>query len=97
MKSYTIIKIGYTTDTYGCSGEYFSCFYTKKGEIKSFVFEGMYGVKSRVAHAMEKKGYEKTHCTQIYGKLTRSDIPRKQVLSEYEVYKDGSDTLLIKL
>jgi hypothetical protein len=95
MKTCTIVKIGYTAGIYGCSDEYFSCFYTKKGEIKSFIFSGMYGVEDRVSHAMQAKGYKVTYCVQMYGKLTRSDIIKKQVNAEYSILK--GDKLIIKL
>ncbi len=88
MKSCTIVKIGYTAGIYGNTGEYFSCFYTKGGIIKSFIFYGQYGVEERFSNAMKKKGYKVTWCKEIYGKLTRKDIPKNIAFSEHSALRD---------
>jgi len=84
MKQFSIIKIGYTAGIYGCSGEYFTCITVNGKGTNSFIFEGLYGAESRVAEILKERGYTEKWVNSLYGKLTRKDIPKKAVISEYE-------------
>ena len=95
MKVATIIKTGYSSGIYGCSGEYFTCIFTSKNASKglmSFKFNGMYGVEDRVAEAMRNKGYTMAYCQADYGKLTRKDI-MKNNYSEHIVINNIDELL----
>lgn len=74
MKAFGIIKTGYTSGIYGNSGEYFTCVFVNSKGMKSFKFNGQYGVESRVSHAIQKLGYKDFYINGNYGKLVRKDI-----------------------
>lgn len=80
-KTFSIIKIGYTTGIYGCSGEYFALILPKD----VYYFEGMYGTDERVARHLKDNGYMDRYIQSVYGKLTRSDIPKKRFHDENEM------------
>jgi hypothetical protein len=91
MKTFTIIKIGYTAGIYGCSGEYFTAIYSKKGSkeenqyhTNSFHFSGMYGAEERVSAAFKDKGYKEEYTQSHYGQLKRKDINNRCFKSEYQ-------------
>lgn len=74
MKNATIIKTGYSSGVYGNTGEYFTVIYTTPKGLKSFKFNGQYGVESRIRALFEDKGYTIDYCQADYGKLTRKEI-----------------------
>lgn len=74
MKTFTIIKTGYTAGIYGCSNEYFVCIYSKGREMHNFLFHGMYGAEERVARAMKDKGFVDCYTPSWFGKMTRKDV-----------------------
>ena len=81
-KNFTILKVGYTTGVYGCSGEYFTCIYNNKAGMNSFSFEGMYGVEERVEATLKDRGYQFIYINSDYGKMKYREIPRNFFLSE---------------
>lgn len=83
MKQFTIIKIGYTAGVYGCTGEYFTTLVIDGNKHYSFTFEGMYGAEERISRTLKELGFDEFYTTSIYGRLTRKDIPKKCVFSEY--------------
>lgn len=84
MKQFTTIKIGYTAGVYGCSNEYFTTILVNGNKHDSVTFYGMYGAEERVNRALEERGYNRFYVNSIYGRMTRNDIPKKCVSSEYE-------------
>lgn len=91
MKTFTIIKVGYTAGIYGCSGEYFHLFYadtTDNVGTEELFFCGMYGADSRIAKFMEEKGFESQYSQSIYGQLKRKDIPKNRFLDEEKAIEE---------
>ena len=86
MKQFTILKVGYTSGIYGCSGEYFNCIIVDKKGLYSIPFNGMYGTDHRVAKALKEEGYEEKYISTDYGKMTRKDMLH-MFLSEDEAIK----------
>ena len=87
MKTYTIIKVGYSSGVYGCSGEYFQAIIIKDDEMLGICFVGMYGVESRISGALKKKGYiEKYIKSGGYGKITGE--MKKYAISENEAIEE---------
>lgn len=88
MKTFTIIKVGYTAGIYGCSGEYFTCIITNSEDTdhqyntNSFHFYGMYGPEERVAEVLKGKGYKDLYTQSHYGQLKRRDINKNCFKSE---------------
>ena len=68
-KQFTIIKVGYTKGTFGCSNEYFTCIYTDKEGLNAIHFKGLYGTDDRVSRHMEKQGYKINYVQSHYGKM----------------------------
>ena len=83
MKVFTIIKIGYTAGVYGCTNEYFTLIAIDGDNYDSRTFYGMYGAEHRVKDALTEQGYKPIYVNSIYGRMTRNDIPKKAVFSEY--------------
>jgi hypothetical protein len=72
MKQFSIVKVGYTSGIYGCSGEYFNCIFTDKKGLQNFTFSGMYGADERVQAEMREKGYKQVWLKSDYGKMKTS-------------------------
>ncbi len=81
MKTFTILKVGYSSGVYGCSNEYFTCIYSStprqrklyNGGLHSFSFKGLYGVESRIEEAMKEKVFTFSYTPSQYGKITGQD------------------------
>jgi hypothetical protein len=74
MKTFTIIKVGYSSGIYGCSSEYFQAVIIKDGELSGLPFQGLYGTQERIAAELKTKGYEQKHIQSgTYGKITGKD------------------------
>lgn len=87
-KTFTIIKIGYSSGVYGCSNEYFTLIYTdKKESLKSQSFYGMYGSSERVSAVMKDKGYKEKYTQSFFGRMTRKDLT-KNCISEHSIIND---------
>ena len=75
MKTFTIIKTGYSAGQCGCSNKFFNVIFTNSKGLHSFRVKGMYGVESRIEHLMTKKGYKfhyvPTNYTQLKGEERR--------------------------
>lgn len=99
MKKFTYNKIGYTSGVYGCSNEYFLFTIITSKNINQIVVSGMYGVEDRIKSELEKLGFEMKWCiSSPYGKMTRNDIARHAIHSEYELVKsDGNNDVLKSL
>lgn len=77
MKTFTIIKVGFSTARYGLSDEYFTCVYTStprerklySGGLHSFSFKGLYGSEDRIAEVMEARGYRFSYCSNTCGQI----------------------------
>lgn len=88
MKCFGIIKTGYTSGIYGNSGEYFTCVFVNSKGMKSFCFNGQYGVEERVSRMMQDRGYKDFYISGDYGQLKRKDIASKRTYSEWVVEKN---------
>ena len=75
-KLFTITKIGYSSGTYGCTGEYFIAIWIDKDGGHSYPFHGLYGAENRVAEALKDAGYEEFYTGAGYGRLTGEDRKR---------------------
>lgn len=87
MKTFTIIKTGYSAGTYGCSNEYFTLIATDdQGEGTSINFHGLYGTDYRVAEPLKAKGYKQVHASAPYGQIKGEERTRanKYGKSEFE-------------
>lgn len=82
MKTFTILKVGYSVGVYGCSNEFFTCIYTSTPREKkiynvsglsSFSFKGMYGVEERIKEVMKEKGFKESYCPSNFGQLKGED------------------------
>lgn len=84
MQNFTIIKVGYSSGIYGCSGEYFQVVANNKNnELIGFAFVGMYGSDWRIAEALKNKGYIQQYIRSgTYGKIVGKD--KNYFLSEDE-------------
>ena len=82
MKNYTNIKVGYSSGSYGCSGEYYELIYTTKTGLKYIAYGGLYGADERIKRVIEKKGYKPSYCQSQYGKINQKDT--KWFISETE-------------
>ena len=87
MKTFTVIKTGYSAGAYGCSNEFFTAIYTKAGKLQSFSFKGMYGSDSRIKRAFKEKGYTEVYVPSFYGQLKGED--RKHV-EKFSLYDDNA-------
>ena len=84
MKTFTIIKTGYSCGNTGCTNEYLTCIYTRKGKFESFKFKGMYGADERVEVAFKNKGYTFNYVNSSYGQLKGEDRIHAEKFSLYE-------------
>lgn len=84
-KWFTLPKVGYTAGVYGCSNEYFHLIAFDGERVHNYTLAGMYGAEDRVAQALKDKGYTELYTNSVWGKLTRNDIPKKLVQSEYDL------------
>ena len=76
MKKFTILKVGYTTGTYGNSGEYFYAL-LNNGKKQGFIrFSGQYGAENRVQEALEQKGWTFYYTPSVFGKMTIKEDAR---------------------
>lgn len=73
MKLYTIIKVGYSSGVYGCTGEYFNAIYTVGDRLLNIRFGGLYGAEERISKVFKDNGYTENYCGSEYGKLTRNE------------------------
>lgn len=94
------MKVGYSKGIYGCSGEYFTLIvYNPEKEtngerwLNQYFFEGMYGAEQRVAEVLKEKGYIDRYTQSIYGRVTRSDTPKKLFKSEYTMIDELKATV----
>lgn len=81
MKQFTTIKVGYSSGSYGCSGEYFITIVLNGSKHDSFKFNGLYGAEERIATVLKEKGYQEFYTPSQYGQLKGED--RKFSMSEY--------------
>lgn len=89
MKMATIIKTGYTSGVYGCSGEYFTLIAINGKNHSSIKFNGMYGAEERVRTELEKYGYNFFYTNGEYGKLNSREIHKPTNYSEYDLINGG--------
>jgi hypothetical protein len=82
MKIFTIIKVGYSTGIYGCSGEYFFAIIIKDDKMECIKFSGMYGADERIERELKDKGYKLNYISSDFGKMTRNDY--KRFINEYQ-------------
>lgn len=81
-------KIGYSSGTYGCTGEYFLLHAYRGDELSehlSIRYVGMYGVEERVAEPLKKAGFGEVWVGTSLGKLTGQD--KRGFVSEAEAIK----------
>lgn len=93
MKYFAITKIGYTAGVYGNSGEQFLAIWTDKDGLKSYAFEGQYGVEDRVADVFKEKGYKQTYIGDRYGRMTRNEVKRMGFNEEYRAIDELKYTI----
>ena len=84
MKTYSIIKTGYTRGIYGCSNEYFNLIISDDKGLHNLQFYGMYGTEERVSRVMTDNKYTNMYLSTTYGQLKRDDIAKKQLMSEQQ-------------
>jgi hypothetical protein len=87
MKTFTIVKVGYSAGIYGCSNEYFTAIYGNGKELNSVSFKGMYGAEERVSGAFQKKGYKKFYTQSFFGKMTRKDLTKNMIYESEAIEK----------
>lgn len=73
MKTFTIIKVGYSRGNVGCTNEFFTCIYTSKEGFSSLHFKGMYGAEERVSRLMRAKGFKDSYIQSRFGQLKGED------------------------
>jgi len=87
MKTFSIVKIGYTAGIYGCSGEYFKLYITNGDKYKSYIFEGIYTNGQYIEPFLKELGYSEQYQSQPYSQLKRKDIKGWNIFLENELLK----------
>lgn len=87
MKSFSIVKIGYTAGIYGCSGEYYKLYISNGDKYHFFVFEAIYTNGQYIAPFLRELGYKEHYYNHPYGQLKRKDLKNWDILKEEVLLK----------
>lgn len=74
MKNYSITKIGYTADVYGCSNEYFKVFIQNGETSETYILSGMYGDEHNISEYLRDLGYKKIYMNMPYSRFKKKDL-----------------------
>jgi hypothetical protein len=87
LNYFTILKIGYTAGTYGCTGEIFKVYLYDKDRkcIDFFYLDEMYGGDRRVASYL----LDALNLTELYDYIPYTELKRKRV-KEFNCYNEKS-------